>query len=101
EMLVDLIHSLVDSYGVDPRLTSLVDDNEIWILPSMNPDGTALNRRYNANNVDLNRDFPDQFTDPVDSPDGRAVETQRVMSWGYAHSVNLSANLHGGSLVAN
>jgi carboxypeptidase D len=101
EMLVDLIHALVDSYGVDPRLTSLVDDNEIWILPSMNPDGTALNRRYNANNVDLNRDFPDQFTDPVDSPDGRAVETQRVMSWGYAHHVNLSANLHGGSLVAN
>lgn len=26
----------------------------------MNPDGFALKRRGNANDVDLNRDFPDQ-----------------------------------------
>jgi len=101
ELCINLIHLLVDSYGVDPRLTALVDETEIWILPSMNPDGTALSQRYNANNIDLNRNFPDQFTDPVNSPAGRAVETQAVMNWGYAHSVNLSANLHGGSLVAN
>jgi carboxypeptidase D len=101
EMCVDLINLLVNSYGVDARLTALVDENEIWILPSMNPDGTALNRRYNANNVDLNRDFPDQFDDPVDSIAGRAVETAEVMNWGYAHSPILSANFHGGSMVAN
>ena len=101
ELCIDLIHLLVDGYGTDPRARALVDENEIWILPSMNPDGTALNRRYNASNVDLNRDFPDQFVDPVDAPAGRAIETQHVMNWGYAHSVNLSANLHGGSLVAN
>lgn len=101
EMCINLIHLLVDSYGNDPRLTALVDGNEIWILPSMNPDGTALNRRYNANNVDLNRNFPDQFANPVDSPAGRAIETQHVMNWTSAHSVNLSANFHGGALVAN
>lgn len=28
----------------------------------MNPDGFALRRRGNANNVDLNRDFPDQVS---------------------------------------
>jgi carboxypeptidase D len=101
EMCVDLINLLVAGYGTDPRLTALVDETEIWILPSMNPDGTALSQRYNANNVDLNRNFPDQFNDPVDAPGGRAIETQHVMNWGYAHSVNLSANMHGGALVAN
>ena len=101
EMCVNLLHHLVDSYGVDPRITALVDTTEIWLLPSMNPDGTALNQRYNASGIDLNRNFPDQFTDAVDSTMGRAIETAHVMNWGYAHATNLSANFHGGALVAN
>jgi carboxypeptidase D len=101
ELCVNLVNLLVDGYGTDPRVTALVDGNEIWILPSMNPDGTALVRRYNANNIDLNRNFPDQFDDPADSTAGRAVETAHVMNWTAAHSPALSANFHGGSLVAN
>lgn len=101
EMCVDLIHLLTESYGSDPRITALVDGSEIWILPSMNPDGTAAARRYNANNVDLNRNFPDQFLDPNDTPAGRQPETQHVMAWGASHRSSLSANLHGGSVVAN
>ena len=31
---------------------------ELWIVPSMNPDGTMLQQRGNANRVDLNRNFP-------------------------------------------
>ena len=31
---------------------------DLWIVPSMNPDGTALQQRGNANRVDLNRNFP-------------------------------------------
>ncbi|NBY13058.1 MAG: DUF2817 domain-containing protein [Actinobacteria bacterium] len=31
---------------------------ELWVIPTMNPDGTALDRRGNANQVDLNRNFP-------------------------------------------
>ncbi|MBP7149088.1 MAG: proprotein convertase P-domain-containing protein [Acidobacteria bacterium] len=101
EICVGLIHHLLDNYGTDSRITSLVNETEIWILPSMNPDGTALGQRYNVNGVDLNRDFPDQFTDPTDTPTGREIEVQHVMNWGYAHSVSISANFHGGSLVAN
>jgi carboxypeptidase D len=101
ELLIGLVNHLVDGYGVDPRVTALVDGNEIWILPSMNPDGTALSRRYNANGYDLNRDFPDQFDDPEDSTTGRQPETAHVMNWGYAPRPVLSANFHGGALVAN
>jgi len=31
---------------------------DLWILPKLNPDGTELNIRQNANKVDLNRNFP-------------------------------------------
>jgi subtilisin-like proprotein convertase family protein len=101
EMCVYLLDLLTDSYGTDPRITDLVDSTEIWILPSMNPDGTASVRRYNANNYDLNRNFPDQFVNPVDSPAGRQPETQHVMNWTYGLTPVLSANFHGGALVAN
>ena len=30
----------------------------LWVVPTMNPDGTVLDRRGNANLVDLNRNFP-------------------------------------------
>ena len=30
----------------------------LWVVPTMNPDGTALDQRGNANSVDLNRNFP-------------------------------------------
>ena len=34
----------------------------LHILPTMNPDGFSLKWRGNANNIDLNRDFPDQVS---------------------------------------
>ncbi len=101
EMSVNLLNLLVDNYGTDPRITALVDTTEIWLLPSMNPDGTALNQRYNASGFDLNRSFPDQFTDATDTTTGRPIEVQHVMNWGYGKTTNLSANFHGGALVAN
>ena len=47
-------------WSVQARL--IVENMHLHILPSMNPDGYALKRRGNANNIDLNRDFPDQVT---------------------------------------
>jgi hypothetical protein len=101
EMCVNLINYLTDGYGTDPRVTRLVDSAEIWILPSMNPDGTEAGTRYNAHGVDLNRNFPDWFSDPVNTPEGREAETAVVMAWTEAHNPILSANFHGGTLVAN
>ena len=58
EMCMYLINYLVDNYGTDPVVTDLVNSEEIWIMPSANPDGTANASRYNANGFDLNRSFP-------------------------------------------
>ena len=101
ELLYNLINYMTDNYGTDPRVTNLIDTTEIWIMPSMNPDGTELSQRWNANGVDLNRDFPDQFTDPVNTGAGRAAETAAIMAWRAQHTSTLSTNMHGGALVAN
>ncbi|MFT7462273.1 MAG: putative deacylase [Pseudohongiellaceae bacterium] len=48
---------LLDDYGTDPVATGFVDDNEIWVLPLLNPDGHEMGTRNNAAGVDLNRDW--------------------------------------------
>ncbi len=63
-------------------------------------DAQSIVGRPNANGVDLNRNFPDQFKTTKDNR-VQTVETIAVMEWIQTHSFVLSANLHGGSIVAN
>ncbi len=36
------IDYLADGYGRDPELTALLDYNELWVIPVVNPDGRAI-----------------------------------------------------------
>jgi hypothetical protein len=102
EMMTKLIKDLVTNYGKDPQITNLVDREQIYIMPSMNPDGAAASTRGNGKSVDLNRDFPDFSTsDNKDVTDGRQPETQAVMNWQKTRHFVLSANFHGGAEVVN
>ena len=56
--------------------------------------------RENANQIDLNRNFPDQFSTTANNR-VQQPETVAVMNWMEEHPFVLSANLHGGTLVAN
>lgn len=102
ELMVLLIEDLAANYGKDAFITELMDKTQIYIMPSMNPDGAQAVRRGNADWVDLNRDFPDFSTeDNQNKTDGRAVETQAVMKWQTQRKFVLSANFHGGAEVVN
>jgi hypothetical protein len=101
EMTIRLAELLATSYGSDPNLTALVDGMEIWLCPIYNPDGYFAGSRYNAHGIDLNRDYPDRFTDPIDDPAGHEQETQAFMLFGYAHRFVMGANYHEGALVLN
>lgn len=103
EMMVRLIRDLLENDARDPAIARLLEATQIYIMPSMNPDGAAARRRGNADWVDLNRDFPD-FTEARDkgnSPQGRAPETQAMMAWQASRHFALSANFHGGAQVVN
>ncbi|XP_057490376.1 carboxypeptidase SOL1 isoform X2 [Actinidia eriantha] len=101
ELLLFLANWLCDNYIKDPLVTLIVNNVHLHILPSMNPDGFSLRRRGNANNIDLNRDFPDQFSPVNDDVDARQPETKAIMSWLEDIHFTASASLHGGALVAN
>ena len=109
EMLLHLIKYLCKNYGVNRRVTNIIDTTRIHILPSMNPDGYEMAATYsddrwkssrtNANGVDLNRNFPDQFFPSTNGPP--QPETRATMKWIKSIPFVLSASLHSGALVAN
>lgn len=106
-MMLRLIDTLLSSYGTSPRLTSLVNSTAIYINPLANPDGTYRRgnhtvvgaTRYNANNIDLNRTFPDPFSGS--STKALQPENQAMVDYAFGHRFRLSANLHGGAEVLN
>ncbi|KAF6146373.1 hypothetical protein GIB67_020467 [Kingdonia uniflora] len=102
ELLMKLAYWLCDNYyKKDPLATLIVKNVHLHILPTMNPDGFSLRIRGNANNIDLNRDFPDQFFPTNDDITLRQPETKAIMNWLKEKQFAASASLHGGALVAN
>jgi len=71
-----------------------------WVILSIGAGIDDGKGRTNANGVDLNRNFPDQFGLTEDNKQ-QQPETTLVMAWIQSLPFVLSANLHGGSLVAN
>ncbi|XP_053272151.1 carboxypeptidase Z [Pleuronectes platessa] len=143
QLLIYLAQYLCSEYLLgDERVQKLINTTRIHILPSMNPDGYEAavsglqdssygeeeeGQRYdtwnigqsNAQNIDLNRNFPDLTsivysrrrqrtyrTDHVSIPDyywfGKvAPETYAVMKWIRSIPFVLSANFHAGDLVVS
>jgi hypothetical protein len=108
-LLLRLIETLLSQYGNSAEIKMLVDSVEIWINPLANPDGTYFTSdstiygatRFNNNNIDLNRNFPD----PVkgDHPDSYAWQTETIAMMDFMKDVHLvlASNFHGGSEVVN
>ena len=106
-LMLRLIDELCTS--TDPRIVNLIDNLDIFIFPNTNPDGTYYRgnnsvtgaRRYNANGVDMNRNYPDPHGSA--HPDGKPYqsETQWLMQLAMDYPFVMAANYHGGSEVVN
>lgn len=126
ELLLKLASELCAAYKAgDQEIQHLINSTRIHILPSLNPDGWDIASsngqgkdwllgRANFNGVDLNRDFPDLDLLAYKSGDKAdhlfteetldhqlQPETKAAINWITGTPFVLSANLHGGSLVAN
>nr|XP_022908553.1 carboxypeptidase D-like [Onthophagus taurus] len=112
-LVIFMAQYLLDNYGRDERVTKLVNNTEIYLMPSMNPDGyedslegsceskRGYIGRNNARGKDLNRDFPDQYHKYGANLINRQPETLAMMTWIVSNPFVLSANLHGGAVVAS
>jgi Zinc carboxypeptidase/FlgD Ig-like domain/Carboxypeptidase regulatory-like domain len=56
ENIIRFAREICVNYGVDPNITNLIDNREIWLYYMVNPDGRVADERENANEVDCNRD---------------------------------------------
>jgi len=90
EVILGLMGKLVKGYGSDTRITKMVDDHEIWLIPILSPDGYTQQERY-CDGVDPNRDFP-WVQDPQHKPECSAI--QSVMDFYAKHNVNASIDFH-------
>ncbi len=108
-LMLHLIDYLLSNYGKIPRVTDLIDSTDLWINPLANPDGTYAAgdtsvygaTRYNANGVDLNRNYPDPQAGPHPDNNTWQPETVAFMDFAAAHHLVMSCNMHGGNEVAN
>ncbi len=108
-LMLRLIDYLLSNHGTDPKITNLVNNIEIWITPLENPDGTYTDdnstvagaTRYNANGVDINRNYKSPKTG--DHPDGNAWQQETIITMAFADSMKftMSANYHGGAELIN
>ncbi len=108
-LMLRYINYLLQNYGTNSTVTNLVNNVDIWINPLANPDGTYAGgnntvygaTRTNANNVDLNRNYPDPDDGP--HPDGNAYQPETVafMDFADTHNFVMSSNMHGGAEVVN
>ncbi|XP_077997405.1 carboxypeptidase D-like [Glandiceps talaboti] len=107
ELLLQFIEDLLVRYtDDDEEIVTFLDQTRVHILPSMNPDGFEISTdsctgnvgRFNKNGLNLNRNFPDYFEE---NEDEIQPETQAILDWIAEIPFIISANLHGGTLVAN
>ena len=107
-LLLRLIDELCTSN--DERILNLVNNLDIFICPNTNPDGTYYTsnqsvygaRRENANEIDLNRHYPDFDKGP--HPDNNWCyqdETRWLMNLAQDYKFTMAANFHTGSEVLN
>ena len=122
EMALMLIDHLGAGYGVDPEITWLLDNREVYVVPVVNPDGFLYNeltdpngggmwRKNRRNNgdgsygVDPNRNYPFEWVGPGSSTypydetyrgpyAGSEPEVQAMMALVNAHAFVTSQSFH-------
>ena len=92
-----------------PECANILNNVDLYVGPNTNPDGTyhggnnTVNgaQRYNANGVDMNRNYADPHGGL--HPDGNPYqqETEWMMQFAQDNNFVMGANYHGGAEVMN
>lgn len=103
-LMLRLSDYLLKNYGIDSRITDMINNLEIWINPLANPDGTYTTgniitypTRANSAGIDLNRNFPDPLVPGIVPQKENVAMIQFLRK----HHFVISANFHAGAEVLN
>jgi carboxypeptidase T len=102
EVALDIIEYLVANYQKDEKVTKWVSQNQIWVVPMLNPDGN--NKVWNGSKmwrkntayghgVDLNRNYPFQWGRCNGSSGSKNSDTYRGPSAGSEPETKALMNL--------
>lgn len=107
-MMLRLIDYLLENPTL-PECAEILENIDLFIGPNTNPDGTyhggnnSVNgaTRYNANGVDMNRNYPDPHSSAHPDGNAYALETEWFMQFAQDYPFVMGANYHGGAEVMN
>ena len=103
EIMMLLMEYLTDNYGTDTTVTNLVNNREIWIIPSINPDGHENGTRYNANGIDMNRNHGFMWTSQYSggSEPFSEIELRNFRNNALKRNYSMSLSFHGETTYYN
>lgn len=107
--LLRLADYLLKNRQTNNEIQNLISNMQIYICPIANPDGVYAGgnnnvsnaTRYNANYVDLNRNFPNPKYGQHPDGEQHQKETLAFMNYSLQEDFDLSINLHTGAEVCN
>ena len=100
ENIIRFARDLCINYGTDPDITYLVNNREIWLYLMDNPDGRYNMSRYNANGVDLNRDWGYMWDQWGGSPGAFSqVESRALRECMYTNQFVVHTTYHSGTQI--
>jgi hypothetical protein len=102
EIALAFLKHLCERYDTNPAVRALVDSRELWLCPIFNVDGHVANSRYNANGIDLNRDYGYEWYGDGSSPSPISQnETQALREHSERHVFGLEYAYHSTAAYVN
>jgi carboxypeptidase T len=104
--VLNFLEVLTDNYGTSDMCTYVVDNSELWVICIVNPDGYVSGSRYNANDIDLNRDFSYMNTSAYwQGPESVAIRDITMQNWpaqnNYINNFATGLSFHSGAECFN
>ena len=82
--------------------------NKLLFIPCLNPDGKSINKRQNANGIDLNRNFPTKNWIKTDNPEyfggnspASEIETKFMIDVLSAYKIDAILSIHAPFKIVN
>lgn len=92
--------ALVQRRALDPDIAALLAEDEVWVVPMVNPDGVADHERTNAQGVDLNRNYGEEWR-ASEWASGEAAfsepETRAIRAWASVRGFAGGLSMHSGA----